>query len=163
MNNINIIFLDVDGVLNSQKHAMEIYKITNKPSSGFNFPFDEKCLENLKMIIQETNAKVVITSTWRKHANGKTILLSNLKRYNLDKDIIGYTPILNKERGLEIAAFLDKLDFNPNFIILDDDDDMGHLSNYLIKTNIEIGLTYENAVEAIEKLNNHNKKLLKKK
>ena len=47
---MNIIFLDVDGVLNSRIKLIELYKKTGKPHSGTNFPFDETCLENLKKI-----------------------------------------------------------------------------------------------------------------
>ena len=45
---MNIIFLDVDGVLNSLNHAKELYEKTKRPYSGFDFPFDSECLNNLK-------------------------------------------------------------------------------------------------------------------
>ena len=46
-----IIFLDVDGVINTTK-----YHFTK---------FDEVCLENLQYIIDNTKAKIVISSSWR--------------------------------------------------------------------------------------------------
>ncbi|MBR4002606.1 MAG: hypothetical protein IKI95_00865 [Clostridia bacterium] len=99
---MDIVFLDVDGVLNSQNRLIELYNKTGKPHSGSNFPFDEKCLENLKILVKETGAKIVITSTWRKYENDMEILINKFKEYDLAKDVIGYTPILNRKREEEI-------------------------------------------------------------
>ena len=151
---MNIIFLDVDGVLNSINKLIEVYNKTKEPHSGYSYPFDEKCIENLQRLVRETNSKLVITSTWRKDKEGIETLLNELKKYGLDKEIIGYTPILlNKKRGREIKEYLSTLKDIPNFIILDDDTDMEELLPFLIKTNIQTGLTYENMQEAINKLN----------
>ena len=149
---MNIIFLDIDGVLNSHRKLIEVYNKTHKPHSGYNYPFDELCLENLKTLVETTNSKIVITSTWRKDKEGRDKLIQVLKEYELDQHIIGYTPILNQPRGIEIKAYLSTLDHQPNFIILDDDTDMEELQEYLIKTNISVGLTKENTEKAIIKL-----------
>jgi len=149
---MNIIFLDVDGVLNSIKKLKEMYYKNKRPYSGFDYPFDEECLNNLKRLVLETNAYLVITSTWRKFENGKDILLRKLKDYDLDKRVIGYTDVLNKSRGDEIKEYLKTLDNSINFIILDDDTDFLGLENHLIKTNYEVGLTKENTDDGIKKL-----------
>lgn len=149
---MNIIFLDIDGVLNSHRKLKEVYDKTHKPHSGYNYPFDELCLENLKTLVEATNSKIVITSTWRKDKEGREKLIQALKEYELDQRIIGYTPILHQKRGIEIKSYLDTLETQPNFIILDDDTDMESLIDYLIKTNIQVGLTKENIEEAIIKL-----------
>ena len=85
---LNIIFLDVDGVLNSQRKLVEVYEKTNKPHSGYAYPFDERCLYNLKELVELTNSKIVISSTWRKEEEGRTTLLNKLKEYNLDDKVI---------------------------------------------------------------------------
>ena len=149
---MNIIFLDIDGVLNSHRKLKEVYERTHKPHSGYNYPFDEICLSNLKVLVELTNSKLVITSSWRKDKKGINKIIEALKEYELDQHIIGYTPILNKPRGIEIQEYLNQLDYKPNFIILDDDTDMENLIDYLIKTNIKVGLTEENVEEAILKL-----------
>lgn len=149
---MNIIFLDIDGVLNSHRKLIEVYNKTHKPHSGYNYPFDELCLENLKTLVEATNSKIVITSTWRKDKEGRDKLIQVLKEYQLDQHITGYTPVLNKSRGIEIQSYLSTLEHEPNFIILDDDTDMEELTEYLIKTNISVGLTKENTEEAIFKL-----------
>ena len=46
---MRIIFLDIDGVLNYQGSQL----------------IDEDCLNNLKYIIEKTNAKIVLISTWK--------------------------------------------------------------------------------------------------
>lgn len=149
---MNIIFLDVDGVLNSLNKLISVYNETHKPHSGFSYPFDENCLENLKLLVQATNSKIVITSTWRKSKEGINILLNNLKKYNLDTEVIGYTPNLSTSRELEIKQFLSLLNQQPNFIILDDDYDFKELIQYLIKTDIQIGLSKKNVEDGIKKL-----------
>lgn len=81
-----------------------------------------------------------------------TISPKDIKEYELDQHIIGYTPILHQPRGIEIQEYLNQLDYQPNFIIIDDDTDMDNLIDYLIKTSISVGLTKENVDEAIKKL-----------
>ena len=149
---MNIIFLDVDGVLNSLNKLISVYNETHKPHSGFSYPFDEICLENLKLLVQATNSKIVITSTWRKSKEGINILLNTLKKYNLDTEVIGYTPNLSTSRELEIKQFLSLFNQQPNFIILDDDSDFKELIQYLIKTDIQIGLSKKNVEDGIKKL-----------
>lgn len=149
---LNLIFLDIDGVLNSHRKLKEVYERTHKPHSGYNYPFDEICLTNLKKLVELTNSKIVITSSWRKDKEGRDTIIKALKEYELDQHVIGYTPILNEPRGIEIQAYLKGLDYQPNFIILDDDTDMDNLIEYLIKTSITIGLSEENVNEAIMKL-----------
>ena len=149
---MNIIFLDIDGVLNSHRKLKEVYEKTHKPHSGYNYPFDEICLQNLKELVTITNSKIVITSSWRRDQEGRDTLINALKEYELEEHIIGYTPILGKSRGIEIQAYLNQLDYQPNFIILDDDTDMDNLIDYLIKTNISVGLTKTNVEEAIKLL-----------
>lgn len=155
---INIIFLDVDGVLNSINNLIKVYEKTHRQHSGYNYPFDEECLNNLCFLVEETNSKIVITSTWRRHEKGIKVLLDKLEEYNLADKVIGYTPILNKTRGKEIKKFLSTLDYKPNFIIIDDDTDMDDLISYLINTNPYFGLTSENVDNGIKMLNKTLKK-----
>lgn len=149
---MNIIFLDIDGVLNSINKLISVYNQTKRPHSGYSYPFDEVCLENLKLLVESTNSKLVITSTWRRDQEGVDTLINVLKKYNLDTKVIGYTPILNTERWIEIKQFLSTLSIQPNFIILDDDSDFRELLPYLIKTDAQVGLTLEDTKFGIKKL-----------
>ena len=104
---MNIIFLDVDGVLNSAKELSE-------------GPFSKISLSVLKRIVDETNAKIVVISSWRLLEFSRKILLSELEKYHLKESVIGMTPHLTSNRE-EIMTYLKSNEFsNLNFIILDD-------------------------------------------
>ncbi len=150
--NPTIIFLDIDGVLNSKSHLIEIYNKYKRPFSGYDYPFDEVCINYLKRIIELTDSQIVITSSWRKDVEGRNKIESILKEYNLDGYLLGYTPVLNQKRGIEIETFLNSLDYNPNFIILDDDSDMGNLIEHLIKIDSNVGLNEDDLNKGVKKL-----------
>lgn len=149
---MNVIFLDVDYVLNSIRKLKEVYEMTGKPHSGKDFPFDETCMKNLKYIVEQTNASIVVTSNWRKYEDHKERLLEELEKYNLSSKVIGYTPDFGN-RVLEIKEYLEILGENINFIILDDYAYMEDLVDYLVSTNAYTGLTEEDAQIAVKKLN----------
>ncbi len=151
---MNLIFLDVDGVINSVNNLIRVYNETHKPYSGYSYPFDSNCLENLKKLVIETNSSLVISSTWRLSPKGRNKLLQELKKYEIDKSVIGYTPFLGSSREDEIKEFLSNFEssVSPNFIILDDDTDMGDLLPFLVKIDRQVGLTKENVQQAIKKL-----------
>lgn len=92
---MNIIFLDVDGVLNSNL----------KP--GY---FDHDCLSNLGSILTRTKANIVISSSWRTIPDMYQSLLSVLHENGVDPErILGCTPNLNGagSRAEEIVRWLD--------------------------------------------------------
>ena len=69
---MKIIFLDIDGVLNSEKWYIEIFDKNLYPNLE-NYPlceFDPLAIEQLNLLTDKTNAKIVISSTWRM---GRTI------------------------------------------------------------------------------------------
>lgn len=119
------------------------------------FPLDNECLENLSSIVAATKAKLVITSNRRRIKEERKRLLEKLKEYELDKVVIGDTPILEDGSRIdEVKAFLRQLNCKYNFIILDDD--FGHaddLRPYLVQTTMETGLTKEIVEIAIARLN----------
>lgn len=135
-----ILFLDVDGVLNSNSSGLE----------------HDKCML-LKRIVDESGCKVVISSTWRTFSSGRRKLIRLAE--DIGMEIISWTPDLrsrslmsNAVRGDEIQAWLNGHPEVERFVILDDDDDMAHLKDHLVQTWFENGLTEEKANEAIYKL-----------
>lgn len=60
-----IIFLDIDGVLNSNQYWASIQD-KKKIMPEMEFELDPQCLRNLKKITDETNSKIVVTSTWKR-------------------------------------------------------------------------------------------------
>lgn len=129
---MKIIFLDVDGVLNSVQDR-------------FSWTIEsDKHLILLACIVRRTDAKIVVSSSWRNCG-----LLDTLKKrlndflmsiYDKTKDI--------GERGLEIKDWLDSHSGVESFVILDDEDfDIkSYFPNNFVKTNEKVGLQKE-AVE----------------
>lgn len=145
---MKIIFLDIDGVLNSEKSMRELYN-----EGGLRLLNDYPAPEHVKWlnkIISKTGAKIVVTSTWRKLHNFLSLLYI-FHLCNIEGELIGTTLNLHKRRGYEIQDWLDNSGYTvESFVILDDDSDMEHLMDYLVKTDTTIGLTEKEADKAIE-------------
>ena len=84
------IFLDIDGVLNSNEHTAFIKSFITYGDNMIE-PFDDECLYNLKYIVDETDAKIIITSIWRLFPDYLYILMNKLEEYGLDKNVISLT------------------------------------------------------------------------
>lgn len=127
--------------------------------------FDPEAMHCLKLLIEETNAYLVISSTWRIHydTNEKlwTELVRNLNEYNVDQRIIGITPILDKDLGTteRWKEILNWLEINEDkgidaFVILDDEWDMGVLNHRFVRCQAYKGLTNETRIKAERILRN---------
>lgn len=159
-NIMNIIFLDVDGVLNNIKDAEEQYERILTPIVGFDWPFSKRSLNVLKRIVDETDAKIVVTSTWRLREQGRKTLLSELEKYDLKEKVIGWTPNLKAfNREEEIIAYLKSNEYtNLNFIILDDEVRWyKDLKEYVIKIDAYLGLNEEHLEPSINLLKSKSK------
>lgn len=140
---MKVIFLDVDGVLNSVEDR-------------FSWTIEtDKHLKLLKYIIDNTNAKIVISSSWRILSGTKNTLIKRLKDFNIE--VYSETPHLCSDgirRGDEIRQWLKENKEIENFVILDDESDMREFTKTnLFQTNMEIGLTKDIADKVIEFLN----------
>ena len=79
---MKVIFLDVDGVLNSKRDGNSIKLRTD---SHFRL---------LQEIVKATGAKIVLSSSWRAgFAKARNTLLNRLKEYGLE--IMDSTPVLS--------------------------------------------------------------------
>lgn len=134
--NSSVLFLDVDGVLN------------RCAESGFGLEEDK--LELLAHIVDQTNCRLVLSSTWRQHKDQRIrlqIVLENrgMVLYSmtpvLDEPIEGSRIFLAKPRGLEIQAWMDTHGTPERFVIVDDMSDMEHLLHHLVQTRSNVGLT----------------------
>ena len=111
---MKVIFLDVDGVLNSDEY---FDKIRNLDIQGIEREVDIEKIKLLKKAIDKTGAKVVLSSSWRytKYAQYLKELLSNCDIY------VDSTPFIENERGLEIKKWLSDNQDVEDFVILDDE------------------------------------------
>jgi hypothetical protein len=56
--------------------------------------------------------------------------------------VIGKTPVLNDLRGKEIQQWIDENNYEGDFIIVDDDNDMCHLMDRLVLCDTFVGFTF---------------------
>lgn len=141
---MKILFLDIDGVLNSREFNKRIGDCTS---------VSPKLIEKINRVIRETECKIVVSSTWRLYHN-KIELYAFLSSYGFNGEIIGYTPDLKGEkgRGQEINQWLSQNPQVTAFAIVDDDS-FDISSDKLVKTSFDVGITDENANKLIEILN----------
>lgn len=141
------IFLDIDGVLNSDEHTAFIRSFVTY-SDNMIEPFDDECLYNLKYVVDETDAKIIITSIWRLFPEYLNLLMNKLEEYGLDKNVISLT-ISNKykDKLQEIAVKLKKLGIT-EYVVLDNDNTL-NLDRHVI-TNNATGLTEIDAKQVVK-------------
>ena len=183
---MKVIFLDIDGVLNTTQTFIEIRKEW-KETGKRRIEIDLERVQYLKEIVDATGAKIVLSSAWRAFGkmtcdgvyqpkNEKMASLINIfAEYGLT--IYDVTPRDPKGwRENEISAWLKDKEVE-SFIILDDDsyDLQSFLHKELIKTSITkddemitnmnpvIGLCENHVKEAIEILNHAKHKRLERK
>ena len=142
MENIEkVIFLDIDGVLqplSSQKRFKydldelrkdlankyqdeEYLKMDKYDLGAIYYDWLKESVELLRQLCDKTNAKIVISSSWREYSD-----LSRLKKYfkiyELDSYVIDVTPILSYplERADEVEQYLKDNQNIKKFVIFDD-------------------------------------------
>lgn len=111
---MRVIFLDVDGVLNSDEY---FNKIKDVKIEGIEREIDVEKIKLLKKAIEKTGAEIVLTSSWR-HTRNAQYLKELLLNYNIYADS---TPFIQNKRGLEIKQWLLEHSEVENFVILDDE------------------------------------------
>ena len=164
-----IIFLDIDGVIATPESIVD---------GEWGLVESKQLL--LKQILDETNAEIVLSSSWRLWSLEETKAYMTEKGFMFSDKIVGVTIRayqyidrtekihLSIPRGVEIQQWIDtnihsdngknfqrkKLAKEYNYVILDDDTDMLFTQRYnFINTNSVEGLTQLNAEKAIDILN----------
>ena len=171
------IFLDIDGVLNSE-HTLN--KSCENMDQKIASIISDQLVKNLSYLVKKTDAKIILSSSWRVYFNENTkkpinlfamILLAALNKHNLK--LHDMTPFVkgpySSERGLEIKTFIDKHNIEDYVVI--DDEEFSDFSTHLdmsrfIQTTFgdehtiieNEGLNKKVAKKAIEILNKGQKK-----
>lgn len=146
-----IVFLDFDGVLNTEQYQAQL-AVNGKPTKDTWGPlFDPLAVENLRRILDATNAQIVISSSWR-YVHSLDSLRMMWKVRELPGEIrdtlaCGATYI---SRGEEIEYWL-KRNERPDYVIIDDLDDFSPAQRYhYVETNPIVGISEVDAQNAIE-------------
>jgi hypothetical protein len=154
---IVIIFLDIDGVLNSTEWSEW------RPLRGFIPPrlaqealdeeqIDPNCVERLRNVVQLTGARLVMMSTWR-HRMSVPEFVRLFALYGWEEaPVIGVTPrIAGLIRGDEVEAWLSNNEYAGPYVCVDDDEDF-RVGQPLVRINREFGLTRRDAERCVEVL-----------
>ena len=158
-----ILFLDIDGVLNSSQHMGLRSECALCEDLCW---FDPKAVARLNTITDRTKAKIVVSSSWRV---GRTVndLREILEGHGVTGAVIGATPktfmtrddteLLGKStwsvRGEEIAWWLKSVPTSVrSFAIVDDDSDMADVAHRHVKTTWTNGLLDEHVERLISLL-----------
>lgn len=149
-----VVFLDIDGVLNSTQFMESILPSTNRSKIVL---IDRRAVERLNRLCLTTGAQVVVSSTWR-YSRTLAQLRNVLVDHGFEGTVLGMTPKMSSApRGEEIQAWLDNAPLygleTTRFIIIDDNaEDMLHLSDRLVQTLQTVGLQDADVDMAIDML-----------
>ena len=160
---MKILFLDMDGVLNSYQHFL----MTENDESMFDDDLEFFCqalcahnIWNLNFILEKVpELKIVISSAWANYLKLQSFK-DLLKEFNINPDrIIDITPRkLSSSRGNEIQWWLDNHQSHESaevsYAILDDNDDAisAFHAKQFIHTDCHVGLTIVDAFKVIKLL-----------
>ena len=164
------LFLDFDGVLNTDRYANRLRKEGIDPFDEFGAMFDPDTISNLRSIVEQTDCKIVLSSTWRNE--GMMRMRALWENRNLPGKLFSMTPILlsttyndarngelftipeRNSKALEIQAWLQRNAKEPfEYVIIDDENIFFYgQQEHLVQTDEYDGLTLKKAQLAISVL-----------
>lgn len=148
---MKVLFLDIDGVLISERSFWQAQLRHTRRVIP-----DQRALLALRQLVQDTGAKIVITSSWRPWPGTRPtrayLQLQSILAHN-GTPVYDETPCLEingMDRGDEIAAWLEE---HPTewFAVIDDNDRFGtraEIRERWIPVNARQGLTKEDCEKA---------------
>ncbi len=171
MNHSKIIFLDFDGVLNTEHHQRQLLYERKAWQDKYGTCFDPEAVKQLQTIVDMTHADIVIESSWK--YLGLEAMQDMWKDRQLPGKVIGITPsaisdnillstdldVLDSSmlhcKGAEIASWLHENNMQEvPYVIIDDEYVIleSQLPHFIL-TNPNDGLIEELAMKAIGILN----------
>ena len=148
---MKIIFIDIDGVLNT----------SDPPSGGRKPRLNKRAIDALNAVIEQVpDVRFVLSSRWRVDY-GYADVVRYLKSQGLNGVFVGQTPNFDKpetrnlspRRRYEIQKYLDDHEINSEYVIIDDNPDLGRLSSRQIRTRFNVGLTESRVADIVRLLN----------
>ncbi len=139
---MRVLFLDIDGVLNSTKWYDER---PDEPHLGrlseLATMIDPDGVARINRIVEQTGCLLVLSSSWR-CMEPLALINRALKHRGLSVPLIGATPSIGNPRGGEIAAWLNAALRGAEWTmaILDDDADMEPWMSCLVQTDGKVGI-----------------------
>lgn len=165
-----ILFLDIDGVLNSHQHMGEKFEdIKNSVENWHELSDEEKyevhaksqiykdLVDHVNAVYAATKCLFVLSSSWRNHFPLWKVQ-GMLGQKGFEGTLIGCTGrVFSGHRGREIGNWLEELfpttkRHDLRYAIVDDDADMGIHEDRLVRTDTRIGITAEDVKKLIQML-----------
>lgn len=138
-----ILFLDIDGVLNSSSFFQRMHE-ENKPYTDQTL--DSKAVKLLELITLKTGCDVVISSSWRL-CNSKQEIKDTLWRFGFRGTILDMTPDISLfDRKAEILAWIKDNPQAKSFCALDDNPIK---LPFWVEVNPKLGLNDEYYVDLV--------------
>jgi hypothetical protein len=137
-----VLFLDIDGVLNSERSCYALGGFPHGFDAKNKLMFDWVAVGLIRRLCADTDTSIVLSSTWR-------ILHSVHDCANgLDLPIFDKTPGGGGNRGKQIQEWLDAHPEVKQYAIVDDDGDMlDEQRPFFVQTNVRNGLTLDDYSE----------------
>jgi hypothetical protein len=148
-----IIFLDFDGVLNTEYYQNLLYHEGKALQDEYGSYFDPEAVKQLKRIIDTTQADIVVESSWK--YLGLEAMQEMWDEREMPGRVIDITPTVGYNKGIEIASWLSEhTTEGTKYVIIDDEYViLDSQQPHLILTNPYDGITEELADRAISILN----------
>lgn len=158
---MSLIFLDMDGVMNSSQSTHMYWKKNGRKTMLLGF--DHICpiaASNLDYLLEKSDAKIVISSAWRHFHSIKEWDQMIPLCPSIEDRIIGVTPQLLRDRlsapspprGHEIYKWLETTgNLDMPYIVLDDSRDMDKVEENFIWVDGDLGLTWKHVMEVFKR------------
>lgn len=136
-----VLFLDVDGVLHS-------VNITHQRQQ-----FAAQCMKLLKDIIAKTQARIVLSTAWREHPDGRRMVAEKLREYDIPVFVSQTPSIARFRRTREILTWVRK--YKPTSWVAVDDlpllqEDPDNMTGHFVQTRQFYGLQPASADKIVE-------------
>ena len=146
---MNIIFLDIDGVLRTYKSDLEWIEKLGLPIPEKQYRnFSTKSVSNINFIHSFIRCKIVITSNWKLY-HTLDELKEIFKKQGIQPEVIDVTGI-STSRGEEISDWLSVNDVD-NWVVIDDQvKDLVSIDNSkIVKCDYQIGFEDDLLVDKV--------------
>lgn len=149
---MKVIFLDFDGVMDTAYYDNYLNYMGLPEKDKYGVVFDSDCIANLRRIIDETGADIIVSSTWKDFMTYKEIL--EMWEYRkLPGFVTDTTPTCSRKRGDEIDSWLEECNTECEYVIIDDMDETQfneHQYDRLFVVNPYDGLNEQTAEKVIQ-------------
>lgn len=162
---MKIIFLDFEGVLipynfmylkimtrnfeSIQTHVdFKNQFLKSKIKDKYGLLFDSNSVGYLDLLIQSTDAKIVVISDWRRM--GLKLLRKMWKYRKLPGEIIGMTGVNNKDKSVQIKNYLNENEDIDTYVVIDNDELLEVPQHHYVFINSYVGIGKQDYIMAFK-------------